>query len=139
MYIDKSLTFSNAQAVTATAASTDYIDLGSARQIGLAKQLFVLFTVNTTTVSAGATTMTIKIQTDGDVAFGSAADLYTSASIAKATLVAGYQIAIPIPISGMERYVRLYYTVSTADFSAGAFSAAIVEGLQANTAYPDAL
>jgi hypothetical protein len=55
MYIDKNLTVSSAQAVTATAASTDYIDLGSARQIGLSKQLYVLFTVNTTTASAGAT------------------------------------------------------------------------------------
>jgi hypothetical protein len=139
MYIDKNLTVSSAQAVTATAASTDYIDLGSARQIGLSKQLYVLFTVNTTTASAGATTMTIKIQTDDNTSFSSATDLYTSGSIAKATLVSGYQVLIPIPVSGMERYMRLYYTVSTADFSAGAFTASIIDEPQANTAYPDAL
>jgi hypothetical protein len=39
----------------------------------------------------------------------------------------------------MERYMRLYYTVSTADFSAGAFTASIIDEPQANTAYPDAL
>lgn len=139
MYLDKQLALSDAQAVTATAASTNYLDLGAVRDIGQQDDLIILFTVNTTTVSAGSTTMTIKIQSDDNTSFSSATDHFTSESIAKATLIAGYQKAFRIPPGIVERYVRLYYTVSTADFSAGAFSAHIIQGLQANRTYPDAL
>ena len=120
---DRQLMMSLDQAVTASAASTDFIDLGANRNIGIGEELYVVFTVTTTTVSAGATTMDIVLQGDTSNAFGSAVTLLTIGSaIPKATLVAGYQIRHRVPIfPSALRFIRGNYTVNTANFSAGAF------------------
>ena len=139
MILDKHLALSEAQVLTATAASTNVVDLGAARQIGLSGGLYALVSVPTALVSAGATTLQVTLQNDSAEAFGSATDLFTSVAIPKATLVAGYQFAIPIPVSGMKRYMRVNYTVATGPFTGGAISCQIIKGLQADNAYPDAL
>lgn len=134
MIIDRLNTFSSAQALTGTAASTDIIDTRGAGDIGIAEcPMFILVGVDTTFTSSGSTTMTIKIQTDDNASFSSATDLYTSASIAKATMVAGTRLLhIPLPI-GCERYIRLYYTVSTADFTAGKIDAYLLPSIGSET------
>ena len=59
------------------------------------------------------TTLTVVLQTDSDVAFGSAATLWSAGAVAKAALVAGYRVTgeggVPLP-SGCERYLRMLYT-----------------------------
>lgn len=139
MYIDKQNTVSTEQAVTAAAASTDYIDLGAARDIGVSQQLYMLITVHTTCTSGGSATVQFKLQCDDNSSFSSAKSPIMTDLIPVASLVAGYQIALPIPPGLDERYVRLYYGVATADLTAGKFNAGIVEGLQKNRAYADAL
>ena len=139
MYIDKSLELSSSQAVTASAASTNYIDLGSARKMGVGEVKYIHFTVDTTTVSAGATTMDIEVEVDDNTSFSSAKVVASKLAIPKADLVAGYQIYLPIPIEADERYLRINYTVDTANFSAGAFSAGVVDKIQENTVYPDGI
>ena len=42
MYVDAQLLFSDAQAVTAAAASTNSIDLGAVRDIGTGEELYVV-------------------------------------------------------------------------------------------------
>lgn len=138
MIIDKQNTLSDSQAVTAAARSTNVIDLGAARDLGMSpKQLCI--TCTETAASAGATTVQFQLQCDSDEAFGSAKTVIETAAIPKATLVAGYQIFLPLPIGLDERYMSLYYNVATADLTAGKFSAQIVDQPQANKAYPDAL
>lgn len=139
MILDKQLELSSAQAVTAAAASTNYIDLGVARDIGITDDLYLVIVCNTTTVSAGSTTCTFKLQSDDNTSFSSAIDRAVSAAIAKATLVAGYQLIIKIPPGTNERYLRLYYDVAVADFSAGAFSAYVTNNIHKQVIYPDAL
>lgn len=139
MIIDKLNTFGTDQAVTAAAASTDYIDLGSARDIGMSHPLHVAVTCTTTTTSAGAATVQFQLQCDDNTSFSSAKTVIQTDAIPKATLVAGYQIYLPIPPGLDERYFRLYYNVGTADLTAGKFSAHVVEGIQKNTHYPDAI
>lgn len=122
---DRQLMMSLDQAVTASAATTDYIDLGAARNIGVGEELCIVFTVTTTTASAGATTLDLVLQGDSSAAFGSAVTIQTVfTGIPKATLIAGYQFVAklnPSPALTGYRYIRGSYTVNTANFSAGAF------------------
>lgn len=129
---DLQLMLSNDQAVTATAASTNYIDLGAARNIGIGEDMYVVFTVTTTTQSGGSTTLDLVLQGDSSSAFGSAATVQTLLSAtAKATLVAGYQRVFRLQVfSTAYRYIRGYYTVNTSDFTAGAFRLSIQRDAQ---------
>jgi hypothetical protein len=125
MLLDAQLLFSDLQALTATANSTNVIDTLAARDIAAGEDLYVVCVVTTTTVSAGSSTLTITLETDDNVSFSSATTLYTTSAIAKATLVAGYRaLSFKLP-RYTERYLRLVYTVATADFTAGKFLAGI--------------
>jgi hypothetical protein len=137
MFIDKLLQVSNAQAVTATAASTDVIDFGQANpNVGLDDRSSMAITVDASATAAGAATVSFAVQDSADnVTF---ADVAVSANIAIATLVAGFQHIIPMPTK-LRRYCRVNYTVTTGPLTAGAFSAQVVTGVQQNVAYPDAL
>lgn len=112
MILDRQLALSDGQALSGAgaAASTDTIDFGAVRQIGVGEQLYVVLNVP---VAAGGTTPTLAValQTDDNSAFSSAATLYTSPTYAAAALTAGTQYVYPIPVSGMERHFRLNYTL----------------------------
>ena len=122
MILDASLVFSDAQAVTVTAASTNNIDTLAAGQAYVG--ILVVFLVTTTFTAAGAATMTIDIETDGDSAFGSPTVLMNLATtVAVASLVAGtspYRIVKRFPPTGAERYIRGKYTVASGPMTAGA-------------------
>ena len=135
MIIDKQLQVSDAQAVTASAASTDVIDYGQTNpNSGLNDNVVLAITVDEAATAAGAATVVFSVQDSADNS--SFADVYATTTIGKATLVAGYQILIPMPYKH-RRYVRVYYTVATCPLTAGKFSAQVVTGVQQNTAYPD--
>lgn len=132
MILDKELMMSEAQVVTATAASTNVIDLGARLGLdpGLSDDLWLQIRVDTTATASGSATVTFALQTDDDEAFGSATTLWTSTAIGKATLVAGYNVVrMRLPL-GVERYVRVYYTVATGPLTAGKFDAFINSGVQ---------
>lgn len=139
MILDKHNSVSIEQAVTAAAGSTDYIDLGTPRDIGLSEPLAMAITCTETTASAGASTVQFQLQCDDNPSFSSPKTVVETAAIPKATLVAGYQLFLPLPVGLNERYVRLYYNVATADLTAGKFSAQITQGIQKNVSYSDAL
>ena len=71
----------------------------------------------------------MAFQTDDDVAFGSATTLWTSATLAQATVVAGYTI-FEADLSNyddkLERYIRFTYTCGTAVATKGKIDAFIV-------------
>ncbi len=135
MIIDKLLQVSNEQVVTVTAASTDVIDFGQLNpNSGMGQNTTVAITVDEVAAAAGAATVTFSVQDSADNS--SFADVAVTAAIGKATLVAGAQVLIPMPVAH-RRYVRAYYTVATGPLTTGKFSAQIVSGVQANRAYPD--
>ena len=135
MIIDKLLQVSDAQAVTASAASTDVIDFGQANpNSGINHNTSLAITVDETATAAGAATVTFSVQDSADNS--SFADVAVTAATGKAALPAGAQVLIPMPVVH-RRYVRAYYTVATGPLTAGKFSAQIVTGVQANRAYPD--
>lgn len=138
MIIDKSLQVSDAQAVTASAASTDVIDTGVAnRAIGTDTSLALSITVDESATASGSATVTFSLQDSADNS--TFADVVASAAIGKAALTAGKQpVLFKLP-NGLRRYLRVYYTVATGPLTAGKFSAQIVMNGQNNVAYPDGL
>jgi hypothetical protein len=135
MFIDRFLQVSDAQAVTATAASTDVIDFGQANpNSGMGDHLNMAITVDEAAAAAGAATVTFAVQDSADNA--TFADVAATAAIGKAALPLGAQVLIPMPLQH-RRYVRVNYTVATGPLTAGRFSAQVVTGVQANRAYPD--
>ena len=111
MYIDKLLEFSDGQALTASGRSTDIVDLGSARQIGVGKPLWIVFQVD---VAADGTTTDetyeFKIETDSVEAMSSPTEL-ASRTIGYATLVAGYQFTMAVPMENVEQFISPYFTL----------------------------
>lgn len=139
MYVDNELTFSNAQAVTSTGdtASTNLIDFGVKGDIGDGEEMNLVITVDEAVTSAGAATVDFKLTTDDNTAFSSETVLFSTGAIGKATLVAGYQVAkVRLP-RGVERALRVVYTVATAALTAGKFTAALVKDVNTAKAYPN--
>lgn len=139
MYLDRQNLFSSAQAITATAASTDLIDLGSTRDIGAGEPLEVIVAVDTAFTAAGAATLTIALQTDTSSGFGSAVTLATTSAIAVASLTVGAAVAVFKVPRGVLRYLRLNYTVATGPMTAGTVTAGLSIGRQDTATYADAL
>lgn len=109
MIIDKRLQVSSLQALTATAPSTDVIDLGSLRLIGPGEPLW--WVVAARVGLAGTTpTLDIAVQTDDASNFPSAATLLSYPQLAAAGFVTGTRIIIPMPFVN-ERFLRLNYTM----------------------------
>lgn len=143
MLTDALGTFSNQQAITASAASTSYVDLGAtgtptpghttalARDIGRGNPVNIRIQVTET--FATLTSLKVAIQTDDNSGFSSAKTVLETEAIAAATLVAGYVFNIQwIPRDTDERYLQLYYTVGGANATAGKIFAATVEAAQDN-------
>lgn len=140
MYVDAQLLFSNAQAVTAAAASSNIVDLRQVRDMGLGENLYIALVVDVTTDDTGDnSTVTVDLQTDDNEAFSSnttGQTLFTVAANAAAGTV--YYARIQ-PGAMNERYARLYYTPNNGDLSAGAFTAFITHDIQKATAYADGI
>ena len=134
MILDNQTLLSNQQAITATAASTNVIDLGPigygiVRDIGKGKPIPILVQVTEAFTAAGAATLTVALQTDDNAGFGSPKTAYTTAAIALADLKAGNQITLDyIPRGTNERFMRLYYTVATGPMTAGKVHAGVLHG-----------
>lgn len=113
MYVDRQNKVSISQALSGvgSAASTDLIDLGADRNIGIGEPLAFVVTVD---VAAGGTapTLAIAVQADDNSGFSSAATVVSSSTLAAAALTVGAQFVIPIPPDLLtERFIRLNYTL----------------------------
>lgn len=141
MYLDAQNLFSDAQAVTATAASTNYIDLGpltgTARNIGVGDDLYIHINIDVALTDSGSdSTVAITLETDDNTSFSSATTLATVASVA-ATAAAGTSYIYKIASAAFERYIQLRYTVSGGNLTTGSFTAGIVKDAQQYTSYAD--
>lgn len=143
MILDDTLVLSDSQAITADAGSTNIIDLaavgtpwgatnGPRRDIGIGTS--IPLSVHVMESFNNLTSLTISVQVDNDVAFGSPKTVATSGAIPLASLVAGYVFPFPaeLPEGTDEQYLRLYYDVTGTNPAAGKITAAIVAGRQTN-------
>lgn len=129
MLLDQQALFSAAQAITATAASTNVIDTGSNKDVGKYGDIPLLIQV--VEDFNNLTSLTVTVQTDDNSAFSSAADVL-SMTIPLASLVLGYKSpVITLPMK-MERYIRLNYTVTGTAPTTGKVTAGITGGVQTN-------
>lgn len=137
MLLDGETQFSNRQALTATAASTNVIDLSPTgtrpntttplrRDIGgWDNDLLVQVTQD----FAGGTSVQVQIQTDDNAAFSSPTVVGQTAAIPVADLKAGYRFALgDFPVGTAERFVRLNYVV-VGTMTAGTITAAVTAGV----------
>lgn len=112
MYIDKSLQFSADQALTATAASDNSINLGANRPIGPGEELW-LVVVAKTGLAGTNPTMTIGIETDDSSSFGSVDTPQISGSLTDVTFPTGTIFAMRWPLISKagDSYARVKYTL----------------------------
>lgn len=121
------------QAVTATANSTNVVDLSLARDVGEGDDLYVQFTVGTAFTAAGSATLTPTIVVSAADTLSTPTTIATAGTIAVATLVAGYSFAVrlnPLIASLGLRYLGAIYTVATGPMTAGTITADIVTEIQ---------
>lgn len=124
MLPDKENQFSDAQAVTATAVSTNVVDFGTSKgdpAFGTPKPLVV----QVVQAFAGATSVAVEFETSDTENFASAKTLASSGAVVAADLKAGYKFSMNVLPKGCKRYNRLkYVVVGTA--TAGKITAGIV-------------
>lgn len=110
MILDAQTRLSNAQAVTATADSTNYIDLGVDRDIGRGQPQALVITVDVAADTANADeTYQFQVETDDNTSFSSST-IIADRTIAGASLTAGSRHVIPLGLT-IERYLQGVYTV----------------------------
>lgn len=136
MLFDRQNLFSNAQAVTATAVSTDVIDFGPrqtpmhaanpiTRDVGKGRliDLYAQVVANFATL----TSLTVEVQVDDNEAFSSPRVIAVTPAIPVAQLIAGYRFPLRhVPLGADERYMRLRYVVGGSNATAGAITAGFV-------------
>lgn len=111
MYIDALLQFSNAQALTATAVSTNLIDLGSDRDIGIGEPMAAVVTVGVSAdFTAGNETYQFTLQTATDAAFTTAVTVVSTAVINGSALAAGKKVVLPMGHENLQ-FLRINYTL----------------------------
>jgi hypothetical protein len=136
MYLDKSTLLSDSQAVTATAASTNHMDLQALAKTGyLGIQLNhkvgvgkIPFLIQVVEDFATLTSLKIAIESDDNDSFSSPKELIAE-TVAVADLKAGYVSNIrQLPVI-KERYFRVKYTVNGSNATAGKIVAGVTNAL----------
>jgi hypothetical protein len=143
MLLDKEALFSDDQAITASAASTNYMDLGATgtpanapaavvRDLGGGQNVTML--VQVTEDFATLTSLTVDVEVDDNTSFSSAKTVATTGAVAVANLTAGkiLSVSVPLPVGTDERYLRLNYTVAGVNATAGKITAGVAAGVQTN-------
>lgn len=112
MIVDSLLMFSDGQALTATAVSTNVVDVGSDRNIGKGEPMAIIITVGVAAdFTTGDETYQFTLQTDSTDAFGSATTVIASAVIDGDQLPAGAIVVLPIGYSN-EQFLRINNTLA---------------------------
>lgn len=141
MIFDLQTLFSDGQAITADAASTNIIDLGATGTPyggnalvadygkGTKIPIFLYVTESFNTL----TSLTISLQVDTVENFASPTTVL-SKTYTLAQLVAGFAADFPeyIPEGANERYLRLFYDVTGTNPTTGAITAGVVAARQTN-------
>lgn len=137
MYVDAALLFSDAQAVTAAAASTNYLNVGAAKYLGTGQPLYVVVVCDVSmTDESSDSTLTVSLYADSTTTF--TPDASITLGTIPAVTAAGTVFVYPIPPDVLKyQYLELYYTPNSGNLSTGSFTAFITPTPQAYTSYSD--
>lgn len=141
MYVDKQNEFSDAQAVTSTAISTNVIDLQSASlDIGAGNPVYLVVQTQTAaTDTSSDATLTITLESDSTADLATSATTHlSSGALAFATFspAGALLMAVALPIDEYERYLGIRYTVASGPLTAGNFDAFLTTDVSKFRAYP---
>lgn len=110
-YLDAHGLYSDSQVAAASAASTNLIDHGQDRNLGLGEPLAAVVTVEAIDAANADETYAFALQTDDAEGFPSAVQVGGSVNIPRASAV-GSQFVLVLPIDlDVERFTRLFYTL----------------------------
>lgn len=112
MILDAQCQFSDSQALSASAASTNIIDFGADRNIGIGEPMSVVVNVEVALDAGNADeTYAIAVEADDNSGFSSATTIASAAQVTRGD-AAGTQYVIPLPADyNAEQYLRVYYTL----------------------------
>ena len=140
MILDKELVFSDSQAVTAAAASTNVLDLSAVRNVGVGENLYLVVACTVAmTDGSSDSTLAVTIETDDNESFTTAVARQTVGTFAALSAIGTRYIVRLQPEVLNERYMRVYYTPASGNLTTGSFDAFICHGIQAATAYADGI
>lgn len=129
MLLDAFLQVSDEQAITATAVSTNSVDLGVSRDIGEGEQLFLIVTIDEAFNTL--TSLDLEIITDDAATLASSPVAIESKNVLLANLTLGAKFIVPVPPqigSKGERYLGARYTVTGSNPSTGKITASFGTG-----------
>lgn len=136
MILDKQNQLSDSQAITATAKSTNTIDLGpnswAKNSVGACVPPRVEIVVTEAFTAAGAATMAIQVRSSANSDMSSPVVHFTTDVIGKAALVPGYRFPLLEIPEDAGRYFDLNFVVATGPMTAGKVTAACGFGHQTN-------
>lgn len=138
-YVDSQLLLSDAQAVTASADSTNLIDLGIARDIGTGADLYLVTVVDVAMTDASSdSTVTVTLQ--GDSTTTVTPDASQALFTIPATTAAGsvyYSKLDPGSAPLQYQYINVNYTVANGNLTTGSFTTFITHDIQKYVSYAD--
>lgn len=137
MILDTQLLFSDAQAVTASAASANYYDQGAVEDFGAGETMFALIGVDVAfTDGSSDSTVTVTLETDDNTSFSSATTVQTIGTFAALSAIGTTLKAKIQPSSLWERYIRFSYTVANGNLTTGSLTAIITKDIDLYRSYP---
>ena len=143
MLFDAKLLFSDAQAVTETAVSTNVVDVGKSSRVPYATQDLKrdvgpgepqAIRIQVVEDFATLTSLMVTLQTDDAENFSSPTSIAVSPAVAVADLKAGKYFSIEYLPHDCKRYLRLNYTVTGTAATAGKLTSGMVAAHQSNAA-----
>jgi len=143
MYLDTLLEFSDSQAVTVTANSTNIVDLYSGspqgqknalRDVGTGDDLYLMVQVDTTFVGGTSITPSLQSATSADLLTSPVTHI-TLPTYTTAQLTAGITLAsVRLPKDSYKRYLGVVWT-AVGTYTAGALSAFVTTDQQSYRSY----
>jgi len=138
MILDAQALFSDSQAITATAVSTNAYDLKKVSQdVGTGERLYLYVTVVTAFTDSGSdSTVAVTLVTDDNSSLSSATAVQTLGTFAALSAV-GSKLVVPIASNlTLEQYIGLNYTLANGNLTTGAVTAGIVTEADLYKVYP---
>lgn len=137
-YIDPAHQFSASQAITATADSTNVIDLGSTptlRDMGIRP---MILEVIVTEAFNNLTTLGIALKSDSTTNLDTSETVHVDlGAVALASLTLGRRFQFTLPFGDYERYLGIEYVVTGTAPTLGRVSAHLVPSVDRANYFPD--
>ncbi len=139
MYLDAQLLFSDAQAITADAASTNIVDLSQVRDIGTGQSLYIVTIVDVAMTDSGSDS-TLAVILEGDSTTTLNPDGSQTLFTIPATTAAGEKFFARLDPGSAPlqyQYIGIQYTPANGNLTTGSFTTFMTVNIDDWKAYAD--